>query len=87
MTWKVYVLWSVKRPRTYVGCSADVQERLNQHNAGHVSATRNWRPWRVLLVEDVGTYADARRRESYFKTGAGRRRLAGIIAELGSEER
>jgi len=65
----------------YVGCAHDVDLRLCQHNAGTVAATRNGIPWRLIHREAVGEYALTLRRERYFKSGAGRRRLAAILSE------
>ena len=79
--WQVYVLYSERLDRSYVGCSADVDRRVSTHNAGQVTATRSGVPWRVIYVETVGRYAEARRRERYYKSAAGRRRLKTIFAD------
>ncbi len=39
--YSVYILYSEKCGRFYVGYSADVSARLERHNAGKVAATRN----------------------------------------------
>lgn len=72
-------MFSGKIQRTYVGCSKDVQDRLNRHNSGQVKATRNGYPWRLIYQEPVGSYSAARDKERYFKTGAGRRQIKKII--------
>ncbi len=53
--------------------SADPQARLKQHNAGHSQFTKGFRPWKLVYSEFVGKREDARIREKYFKTGAGRK--------------
>jgi putative endonuclease len=58
-------------------------ERLEAHNAGKVTSTRKFRPWRVVFQEGVEEYNDARKRELYYKTGAGRRKIKSIFDELG----
>jgi putative endonuclease len=73
--WSVYVLYSDRLERSYVGCSADVDGRLKTHNAGQVRATHADVPWRLIHTEAVGSHLEARHRERYYKTGAGRRRL------------
>ncbi len=75
----MYVLYSEKSQKSYVGCSRDVAARLQEHNAGRVTATRNGRPWTALHTEQLENYTEARRRERYYKSGAGRRRLAKIF--------
>ena len=78
----VYVLFSDSTGRTYAGCSADWTLRLNQHNAGRVKATRRGSPWRVVHLENVEAMIEARRRELYLKTSAGRRWLRSVLGDL-----
>ena len=75
----VYVLYSEKLQRSYVGCSTNVEERLRAHNAKQVHATRAGVPWQLVYVEAAGMHLEARRRERYYKSGAGRRRLKSIF--------
>ncbi len=71
----VYILKSLKDFKTYAGYAEDVLIRLRQHNSGRVDATRNRRPFEVLYVEQATTLDDAKKREVYWKTGGGRRKL------------
>lgn len=41
----VYILYSEKCNRYYVGYCSDIDARLALHNAGMVNATRNCRPY------------------------------------------
>jgi putative endonuclease len=71
----VYVLRSLKDGKRYVGLSAVVDDRLDQHNKGKVKSTKSRRPF-VLVHEDVcGGLVEARKLERYFKTSAGRKFL------------
>ena len=50
MSWRVYVLYSERLERTYVGITTDLDRRLAQHNGeknGGARATRAGRPWTV----------------------------------------
>ncbi|PIV54456.1 endonuclease [Candidatus Desantisbacteria bacterium CG_4_10_14_0_8_um_filter_48_22] len=78
----VYVLKSRSIKRSYVGCSNNPAERLKAHNSGLVQSTKNGRPWRIIYTEELDSYAEARRREHYFKTGGGRRRIKRILEGL-----
>ncbi|OHC02984.1 MAG: endonuclease [Planctomycetes bacterium RIFCSPLOWO2_12_FULL_40_19] len=69
----VYVLQSEKDSSQYIGLSHDAQERLKEHNAGRVKSTKPKRPWRLLYKESFTTRLDARKREKYLKSAAGRR--------------
>lgn len=33
--------------RFYTGCTRELRERLRKHNAGEVSHTAEWKPWRI----------------------------------------
>jgi putative endonuclease len=63
-----------------VGCAHNVGARILQHNAGNVKATRGGAPWTLLHSEAIGACVLALRRERYYKSGAGRRRLAAWFA-------
>jgi len=57
--WAVYVLWSARLERTYVGIAQDVPRRVRQHNGELIRgarATRAGRPWELRVV--YGPYAD-----------------------------
>lgn len=77
--WFVYVLWSERLARTYVGITTALDRRLAQHNGerpGGARATRGGRPW--SLATCYGPYADrgaASRVELQVKRLRGRARL------------
>lgn len=79
MNWKVYILLSKEGNRTYVGCSHDVVSRLQKHNSGSVKATQNGRPWRLIYEEIAESYQAVRKREIYYKSGAGRKKIKEIL--------
>ncbi len=71
----IYILKSIKDGRTYVGYTANLAERLKYHNSGRVPATKHRRPLKLLFSERFLTMAEAKKRESWWKSGAGRRKL------------
>ena len=69
----VYVVRSDRNPRRhYVGLTADVQKRLEWHNAGQNEHTARDRPWHVLVTLEFRTAEAAGQFERYLKTGSGR---------------
>ena len=70
---KVYILQSEIDGAQYVGMSLDVEQRLKMHNTGRVKSTKGKGPWKVIHEEEFDTLAEARKREKYLKTAAGRR--------------
>ena len=76
----VYVLYSEKTGKHYVGFAANLIQRIGQHNMGITKSTKNRGPWRLVYHESVETRADAMRRERYLKSGQGREELKGILS-------
>ncbi len=77
----IYILQSLKDSRTYVGYSDNVERRLAEHNSGRAKATKNRRPFKLLFTEEFETSAEAKKREKYWKSGGGRRKLKQYFAD------
>lgn len=67
-----YVLKSKIRNYIYVGLTSDIDRRLNEHNQGHNKTTEPYKPFDLLLKESYSTRIEARKREKYLKSGAGK---------------
>ena len=70
-----YVLQSDKNKELYIGFTADLKKRLNEHNLGLNFSTKRYVPWKVIYYEACLMETDAKRRESYLKTTQGGRLL------------
>ncbi|MCL4437665.1 GIY-YIG nuclease family protein [Patescibacteria group bacterium] len=75
MTGFVYILKSASDGKTYVGSTNNLDRRLKQHNSGRVKSTKYKIPLKVLFVEEFATLSEARKREVWWKSGAGRDKL------------
>jgi len=75
----VYILFSLKDRKLYMGLTADLVIRLKQHKAGQVRSTQNRRPLKLIYYEVYSERNDAERREKYLKGGNGR---AGLKIQL-----
>jgi putative endonuclease len=71
----VYVLQSLKDGRTYIGSTDNVERRFHEHNSGRAKSTRHRAPFKMLFVEEFETSPLAKKREMWWKSGAGRRKL------------
>ncbi|MBJ7879504.1 GIY-YIG nuclease family protein [Gelidibacter salicanalis] len=69
----VYIIYSIKFDRYYVGMSSDFKERLKTHNSGQVKSTKAFRPWDLFHLEEFETRTEARTKEKYLKSATGRR--------------
>lgn len=77
----VYVLLSLSDKKFYIGYTENVQNRLQKHNEGGVPSTAKRRPLKLVFYETYINKGDALRRESYFKTDAGKKTLRLMIRE------
>ncbi len=75
----VYILFSKRFNKTYVGFTSNLIERFKSHNQlSKTGFTTKYRPWEVIYVEFFHSKSDALLKEKFFKTGIGRE----IIKEL-----
>jgi putative endonuclease len=71
----VYVLRSVSDDGFYIGYSANLRKRIQEHKQGLAFATSFRGPWRLIYYEAYLNQHDALGREKYLKSGSGRRFL------------
>jgi putative endonuclease len=67
-----YVLQSDTDQGLYIGYTANLRRRLQEHQGGLAFATSYRGPWRLIYYEAYVEEADARGREEFLKSGAGR---------------
>jgi putative endonuclease len=75
----VYVLFSQKLNKRYIGSTRDVKNRLKEHNTGKSKFTKAGIPWKMIYQESFQTNQEARRRELLLKSGIGRKLLDQIL--------
>ena len=68
----VYILESDDSEHFYVGITNDVPARLAKHNAGEVSHTSKYRPWRLKTYVGFSDEERAIAFEKYLKSASGR---------------
>lgn len=71
----VYILQSLKDQRTYIGYTNDFERRFKDHNSGQSRATKYHAPFKLLFKEEFSNITEAKKRELWWKSGAGRREL------------
>lgn len=71
-----YVLLSLKDKEKYIGYTADLIKRMEEHSKGLNFSTKYRRPLKLIYYEACLDERDAKQREKYLKTTAGRRFLA-----------
>ncbi len=69
----VYILFSDKSSRYYVGQTADIEDRLKRHNSGSVNSTKYGMPWKVVLQIKVSNRSEAMALETKIKKRGAKR--------------
>ena len=75
----VYVLKSEKDKNLYIGCTSDIKERIEYHNAGKVFSTKSRRPFVLIFKEEFQDKYEAFKKERYYKSAKGKRELKSKI--------
>jgi len=73
--WYIYVLWSEKLKKRYVGSTEDLDRRLKEHNRGKARYSRQGVPWVLIYKEECSGKKEAIHREHFLKSGIGRKWL------------
>jgi len=78
--YSVYVLYSVKYNKIYIGYTSDLKNRFLSHNELAAKGyTLRYRPWIIAYTEQFATKTDALKRELYLKSTQGRKFIWNII--------
>ncbi len=70
--WYVYFLENQPKEFLYIGSTNNLKRRLGQHTSGFVQSTRLQLPLALVGYIALPTEVQARKLESYFKTGSGK---------------
>ncbi|MBI4281750.1 GIY-YIG nuclease family protein [Candidatus Uhrbacteria bacterium] len=74
-----YVLLSLKDYKFYIGFSADLVQRVKDHQRGNNTSTAKRLPLVLIFYEAFLSKEDALRREAYFKTNKGKTTLRQML--------
>lgn len=71
----VYILFSLKDGKFYIGFINNLKRRLLEHANGKVNATRHRTPVKLIHYEYFINRKDAETRERFLKSGYGRKQF------------
>jgi len=75
----LYILFSKKLNKYYIGSTNDILRRLYEHNIGHSNFTKTGIPWVVVLSLKFASLAKARNEERRIKKCKNRRYIENYI--------
>jgi putative endonuclease len=64
----VYILKSEKHNRYYIGCTSNLERRIDEYNKGTVSSTKAFVSWSVVYIEKYISKSEAYAREHIIKS-------------------
>ena len=82
--YSVYIIYSQKIDKYYIGFSSNVQDRLLKHNRNSKGFSNAGKPWVLVYEEPFDNKKNAMSRESQLKKWKNRERLETLI-KSGSE--
>jgi putative endonuclease len=85
MEFYMYIIFSSKLDKFYVGSTNDVMRRLADHNRGKSGFTRTGIPWVLKYSEKFNDRTSAVRREMEVKKRKERKYIELLIEKNGSE--
>ena len=75
----VYIIYSKKTKKRYIGKTNDLKLRLSWHNRGLTKSTKPGIPWKLIYYQAFLNKKDASQEELFLKTGKGRERLKFLL--------
>jgi putative endonuclease len=75
----VYILYSLKDTKLYIGFTNNLKNRLSDHASEKVEATKNRTPLKLIHYEYFIHRKDAEAREKFLKSGYGRKQFKEIL--------
>ncbi len=67
MSYFVYIIWSEKLSRFYVGSTQNLKNRLDEHNCGEGNFTSKGIPWKLIWTTELEKRADVVELENRIK--------------------
>jgi putative endonuclease len=77
----MYILYSEKLDKYYVGACTDLERRIYEHNIGHSKFTSTGMPWIIKYKEPFDSLKDAKKRELEIKKRKSRKYIESLVAQ------
>ena len=78
----IYWLISEDSAKTYIGYTNDLKRRIVEHKRGDTKSTKEFGNFRCLRIEKMLRLEEARKRERYWKSAAGRKKLKNFYNKI-----
>jgi len=86
MFYYVYILYSLRFYKLYIGFTKNLVQRVKKHNSGQSQATKPYFPYELIHYEAFLNKNDALNREIYLKSGYGLRSIKKMLKHFLNEK-
>jgi putative endonuclease len=76
----VYILYSLRIEKYYIGSTDDLSRRLQEHERGKTTFSKNGTPWELKYYEVYVSRSDAYKRELEIKKKKSRKYIEQLIS-------
>jgi len=83
--YNVYILYSKKLNKKYIGVTKNLKERVDQHKSKQTPFTSKDSDWKLVYYEVFSSKLDAYSEEKFLKTGKGRERIKYLLPDTMSK--
>ena len=77
----IYIIYSKKLDKYYIGTTDDIEGRIRRHNQGNKAFTSTGKPWVLVYKEEFDTKTEALKREIQLKKWKNRERIKSLISK------
>ena len=78
----LYILYSHKKDRYYIGSTSDnISDRIKKHNTNHSGYTGGLGDWVLMYSQEFDTVNEARKREFQIKKWKSRKLIEALISK------
>ena len=78
----MYIIYSEKLDKYYIGACTDLKRRLYEHNIGHSKFTGTGVPWGIVYKEEFESLPVAKKRELAIKKMKSRKYIEKLVIHL-----
>ena len=81
MAFYLYIIYSDKNDKYYIGYTGNLETRIEKHNLGATRSTRSGIPWKQVYYEEFDTKSEAIKRELEIKKKKSRKYIEELIGK------
>jgi putative endonuclease len=75
----VYIIYSQKLDKYYIGFTADIEDRIVKHNRNSKGFTNSGKPWILVYSESFESKNEAMGREKQLKAWKNKKRIKALV--------